>query len=87
MMHTATNKNFKALVDASRRAGRLDEPTKEEPRESWVQAGLRLAPGELEQARQLAAEEDRSGSSFIRRTYLRGLELVMAERGQKTVAQ
>jgi hypothetical protein len=43
------------------------------------QTGMRLWPAELTQATELAAKEDRSAASFMRRIYLRGLDAYLAE--------
>ena len=90
MMHTAKNQattSFKALVAANRTAGRLDAPVAQEPKKKMAQAGMRLWPEELLKARELAADEERSAASFMRRIYLRGLESYMAERGGATPEQ
>lgn len=73
--------SFKALVAANRAAGRLAEPVAPVPRKKMEQTGMRLWPEELTLARELAAKEDRSAASFMRRIYLRGLEGYMAEQG------
>ena len=89
MMQTAKNTphSFKALVAANRAAGRLAEPVAPEPKKRMEQTGMRLWPEELTQARELAASEDRSAASFMRRIYLRGLEGYLAERGAGTATQ
>lgn len=48
---------------------------------------MRLWPDELAQARTLAAAEDRSAASFMRRVYLRGLAAYQAEREAAPAAQ
>ena len=89
MLQTAKTSapSFQALVAANRAAGRLAESVAPEPKEKMKQTGMRLWPAELNQATELAAQEDRSAASFMRRIYLRGLEGYMAERGQATSAQ
>lgn len=80
-MHTANNhSSFQALVQKSRAAGRLAAPVEPEPKVRMEQTGMRLWPDELAQARTLAAAEDRSAASFMRRVYLRGLAAYQAER-------
>ena len=73
--------SFKALVAANRAAGRLAEPVAPESKEKMEQTGMRLWPAELAQAKELAAKEDRSAASFLRRVYLRGLDAYLAEQG------
>ena len=73
--------SFQALVAANRAAGRLAEPAAPECKEKMKQTGMRLWPAELTQATELAAKEDRSAASFMRRIYLRGLDLYLAEQG------
>ena len=76
--------SFKALVAANRAAGRLEAPA--EPAEKddlrMKNTGMRLTPSEYEQAKQLAAGDERSMASFCRRIYLRGLEAFLAEQGK-----
>ncbi len=85
MMQAATTpSSFQALVQASRARGRLAEPVAPEPKPKMVQTGMRLHPEEMDQARELAALEERSAASFIRRVYLRGLAAYLAEQGQDT---
>ena len=71
--------SFQALVSANRAAGRLAEPAAPECKEKMKQTGMRLWPAELTQATELAAKEDRSAASFLRRIYLRGLDAYLAE--------
>jgi hypothetical protein len=71
--------SFQALVAANRAAGRLAEPAAPECKEKMKQTGMRLWPAELTQATELAAKEDRSAASFMRRIYLRGLDAYLAE--------
>ena len=88
MMQTAKNSaaSFQALVDANRRAGRLDEPVAPDNSKKMQLAGMRLWPAELEQAKALAEADERSLAWFCRRMYLRGLEAYMAEQGGSTAA-
>lgn len=82
-MHTANHhSNFQALVQKSRAAGRLAAPVEAEPKVKMEQTGMRLWPDELAEARTLAAAEERSAASFMRRVYLRGLAAIKAEGGQ-----
>lgn len=87
MMQTASTSSFQALVRASKAAGRLAEPVKAEPKVKMEATGMRLWPAELLKARELAAHEDRSAASFMRRMYLRGLDAYLAEQGQHTPAE
>lgn len=81
MMQTAPN-SFQALVRASKASGRLAAPVEAEPKKKMEQTGMRLWPEELDKARQLAAQEDRSAASFMRRMYLRGLDAYLGDQGQ-----
>ncbi len=82
-MQTAnTSSTFQAMVQKSRAAGRLAAPVEPEPKKKMEQTGMRLWPEELAEARELAAVEDRSAASFMRRIYLRGLAAYQAEREQ-----
>lgn len=84
-MQTAnTHSSFQALVHKSRAAGRLAAPVAPEPKDKMQPTGMRLWPAELAEARELAASEERSASSFMRRLYLRGLAAYRAETGQGT---
>lgn len=77
--------SFKALVDANRAAGRLDEPAppaEKDASQRMQNTGMRLTPDEYEQAKQLAAADDRAMAWFCRRMYLRGLEAFLAEQGK-----
>lgn len=80
-MRTATSENFKALVDKSRAAGRLDAPAEPEQKKTMEYTGMRLWPEELARADELAAGEERSRAFFLRKVYLLGLDAYMA--GQK----
>lgn len=71
-------------MQKSRAAGRLAAPVEPETKKKMEQTGMRLWPEELAEARELAAEEDRSAASFMRRLYLRGLAAYRAESGQGT---
>lgn len=73
--------SFQALVAANRSAGRLDCPAEPDTKPKMEQTGMRLWPEELNKAKELAAGEERSAASFMRRMYLRGLEIYMAEHG------
>lgn len=83
MLQTAKTSapSFQALVAANRAAGRLAEPIAPESKEKMKQTGMRLWPAELTQATELAAKEERSAASFLRRIYLRGLDAYLAEQG------
>ncbi|UZV40238.1 hypothetical protein Acica_33 [Acidovorax phage Acica] len=65
--------SFQALVAANRRAGNLQAPAAPEARKTMVLSGMRLWPEEYEEARALAAADDRSTASFLRRVYLLGM--------------
>ncbi|WP_313073298.1 hypothetical protein [Melaminivora sp.] len=71
---------LQALVAKNRKAGRLDEPTPKQPTRRPQLVGLRLKPAEFEQARQLADEDERPTSVFVKRMYLRGLEAYLQDR-------
>lgn len=83
---------LRQLVAANRSAGRLDAPYKGGPegepeveRERMTLAGMRLWPEEIEQARTMAQQEERSMAVFLRRVYLSGLAVYQAE--QQALAQ
>lgn len=65
--------SFQALVAANRRAGNLQPPAAPEQRKTMVLSGMRLWPDEIEEARAMAAADDRSTASFLRRVYLLGM--------------
>ena len=77
---TVNDPTFRALVDRNRKAGRLEEAKPEPQKRKTQLAGMRLRPEELDEARQLAAEDERPVGTFIRRVYLRGLEDYKRER-------
>lgn len=81
------NQTFKRLVAANRDAGRLQDPRQQAKASNMLMSSMRLWPDELKQAQELALGDDRSVSAFLRRTYLRGLELVHAERARETASQ
>ena len=84
-MQTAnTHSSFQALVQKNRTAGRLAAPVEPEPKDKMQPTGMRLWPVELAEARELAASEERSAASFMRRLYLRGLAAYRADSGQGT---
>lgn len=87
MQHTANTPTtrFQALVHKNRAAGRLAAPA--EPKQKMEQTGMRLWPEELAEAKALAAGEDRSAASFMRRVYLRGLAAYRAERDASAATQ
>lgn len=74
-------------MQKSRAAGRLAAPVEAEPKVKMEQTGMRLWPEELAQARELAAAEDRSAASFMRRVYKIGLASYLAEREAAPAAQ
>lgn len=88
-MHTAnhSSSSFKALVQKSRAAGRLAAPVEAQPKPKMQQTGMRLWPEELAEAVQLAQAEERSAASFMRRVYLRGLDIYRAENGLPPAAE
>ena len=88
MMQSATTPtNFKALVAANRSAGRLADPVPPDASRNKKMAGMRLTTSEMEQAKQLAAGEFRSASSFMRWMYMSGLQSYLAEKSNATAAQ
>lgn len=88
-MHTAnhSSSSFQALVQKSRAAGRLAAPVEAQPKPKMQQTGMRLWPEELAEAVQLAQAEERSAASFMRRVYLRGLDIYRAEHGLPPAAE
>lgn len=79
MTAAATTATMQELVAKNRKAGRLAEPTPKQPARRPQLVGLRLKPAEFEQARQLAEEDDRPTSVFVKRMYLRGLEAYLQD--------
>ncbi|MBF5006969.1 hypothetical protein [Diaphorobacter caeni] len=64
---------FRGLVQRNHAAGRLNDRPKQPQRRKVVQSGMFLMPDELARSQRLAAGEDRSVSSFMRRLYLEAL--------------
>ena len=83
-MQHKSNNSFQALVAANRRGGRLEPKTE---KSSTVLIGLRLPADLAEQAKDLAAQEDRSVSNFVQRIYVRGLAAYLAEHHETATAQ
>ena len=83
-MQDKSNNSFQALVAANRRGGRL-EPKSE--KSSTVLIGMRLPEDAAEQAKNLAAQDGRSVSSFAMRMYLRGLADYLAEHSDTATVQ
>ncbi len=69
----AKEQSFQDLVAINRRAGNLQPPEEAAPRKTMVLSGMRLWPEEYEEARAMAAADDRSTASFLRRVYLLGM--------------
>lgn len=69
----AKEQSFQALVAANRRAGNLQPPEENAPRKTMVLSGMRLWPEEYDEARAMAAADERSTASFLRRVYLLGM--------------
>ncbi len=80
--------SFQALVAANRRLGNLQPPAAPEARKTMVLTGMRLWPAEIEEARAMAAADERSTASFLRRVYLLGLDAYRrrAQEGRRTGA-
>ena len=83
--------SFQALVAANRRAGNLEPPPAQEQRKPMILSGMRLSPEEMDEAKAMAAADERPTSNFLRRVYLMGLALYRAEHqpatGSATVQQ
>ncbi|MDT0137265.1 hypothetical protein [Acidovorax sp. PRC11] len=71
--------SFQALVAANRRAGNLQPPAAPEQRKTMILAGMRLSPEEMDEAKAMAAADERPTANFLRRVYLMGLALYRAE--------
>lgn len=84
MSKTATSEvsTFAALVKRAHATGRLSAPQERLQKTGRLTlVGMRLLPSEIEQAKELAAADDRALATFCRRMYQRGLESYMAEHG------
>ena len=86
MLNNATREAvspFQALVGRARAKGRLQAPQPKGEPERMKLTGMRLLPAEFEQAKTLAAADERAMARFCRLMYLRGLQSYMAEHGQQ----
>lgn len=85
MLNTAKREPspFTALVERARNTGRLNAPQASKTPSKPRMTGMRLTPDEFEQAKQMAAADERPMAVFCRRMYLRGLQSYMAEHGQQ----